>query len=75
MEAFDVSSIDISRLKDIKDVRIDPKSPKEKRIRSYLAQIGNPYCYRDGDVVVSVGYADTEISLEDRLRAYASALA
>lgn len=74
METFDYTNVDITRLKDIKDIKIDLKSPREKRIKSYLNQIGNPYCYRDGDIIVSIGYADTEVSIEDRLRAYASGL-
>lgn len=74
METFDYTNVDISRLKDIKEIKIDLKSPREKRIKSFLNQIENPYCYRDGDIIVSIGYADTEVSIEDRLRAYASGL-
>ena len=74
MHELDFAGIDISQLKDIKDVRLDPDSPREKRIRSFIAQIGNPYCYRDGDVIVSISYADTDVRLEDRLKAYASGL-
>lgn len=74
METFDYTNVDITRLKDIKEIKIDLKSPREKRIESFLNQIENPYCYRDGDIIVSIGYADTEVSIEDRLRAYASGL-
>ena len=37
-----------------------------------MSQIGNPYCYLDNGVVVEVGYADTQVSLHDRLLSYAS---
>lgn len=66
----DVRSIDRSRLRDINHVVIDPKLPKAEKIRSFVSQIGNPYCYMDGDVMVCISYADTEISLEDRLKSY-----
>ena len=71
----DVRTISRSDLVDIRQVKIDPALPKQDRIKSFVSQIGNPYCYLDGDVVVGVSYADTEISLEDRLKSYACNLA
>ena len=70
----ELRTVDKARLTDIRSVKIDPKLSKQERIRSFVRQIGNPYCYRDGDVVVGIRYADTEITLEDRLKAYASGL-
>lgn len=63
-------NVDIDELVDIRDVKIDPSLPKEARIKSYLEQIKNPNCYRHGDMVVRVSYADTEATLEDRLKQY-----
>ena len=71
----DVRTISRSDLVDIRQVKIDPTLPKQDRIRSFVSQIGNPYCYLDGDVVVGVSYANTEVSLEDRLKSYACNLA
>lgn len=70
----ELRTVDKERLTDIRSVKIDPKLSKQERIRSFVRQVGNPYCYRDGDVVVGIRYADTEITLEDRLKAYASEL-
>ncbi len=67
---MDVRLVDINSLKSINSVKIDPRLSKEERIRSFVEQIGDPYCYRDGDTVVKISYADTDITLEDRLRAY-----
>ncbi len=67
-------AIDRSRLKDIKDVVIDTTKPCSERIQSFVQQIGNPYCYLDNGIVVEVGYADTDVSLQDRLSAYASSM-
>lgn len=66
--------VDRSTLRDICRVKIDPTKPKEERIKSFVEQIGDPYCYLDGDIVVSIGYADTTVSLQDRLRSYVSTL-
>ena len=66
--------IDRNQLKDIHSVVIDPSKPCEERVRSFVEQIGNPYCYLDNGIVVEVGYADTDISLQDRLSAYAASI-
>lgn len=68
------AEIDRRHLRDIRGVKINPSLPRGERIRSFLEQIGDPYCYLDGSTVVSVGYADTSVTLEDRLRSYVSTL-
>lgn len=65
---------DRSKLRDIRNVRIDTALPREERIKSFVDQIGDPYHYLDGDIVVSIGYADTQVSLQDRLKSYVSML-
>lgn len=66
--------IDRSQLKDIRNVVIDTSQPCRERVKAFVEQIGNPYCYLDNGIVVEVGYADTDISLQDRLSAYASSI-
>ena len=65
---------DRSKLRDIRNVRIDTALPREERIKSFVDQIGDPYHSLDGDIVVSIGYADTQVSLQDRLKSYVSML-
>lgn len=72
MNEFIGNKVERSGLKDIKNVVIDTSMPCNKRIQSYIEQIGNPYCYLDDGVVVEIGYADTQVSLQDRLVSYAS---
>lgn len=71
---MDLRTVDRSKLKDINDVVIDTTKPCEERIRSYVEQIENPYCYLDNGVVVGIVYADTQISLHERLKSYALSL-
>ena len=73
-QQVDVQTVDRDRLRDIRSVKIDLSLPPKERIKSFIEQIGNPYCYLDGGTVVSVGYADTSVSLEDRLKSYAASL-
>ena len=69
-ENFDVRKADRAALCDIRNVVIDTTLPCKERIKSYIDQIGNPYCYVDDGVVVAIGYADTQVSLQDRLKSY-----
>lgn len=60
--------------KDIAGVSIDPAAPCADRIRQYVKQIGDPYCYMDSGIVVRLAYSDTDVSLQDRLRDYGCSL-
>ncbi|MEX1377662.1 MAG: DUF6870 family protein [Eubacteriales bacterium] len=53
-------------LKDIKNVSIDLETSTEERIRSFIAQIGNPYCYKYNNTVVQIRFSGEE-KLEDKL--------
>lgn len=70
LKNIDVRTVDRESLVDINTVVIDESLPRPERIRSFLEQIKNPYCYRDGDVVVKISFCDTEAMLEDRLEHY-----
>lgn len=63
-------TIDRDDLVDISTVKIDQSLPRDERIADYIRQIKNPYCYRSGDVVVRISFAQTDATLEDRLLSY-----
>lgn len=63
-----------SNLRDIHDVTIDTQKPRPERIKDYISQIGSPYCYLDNGVMVEIGFADTQVSLQDRLISYISGI-
>jgi len=70
MQSVNPETVDRSALKDIRDVHVNTELPKKERILDFIRQIGNPYCYRYGDYVVKVGFADTDVTLEDRMLSY-----
>lgn len=70
MRGVDVRTVDPTTLRDIRDVKINTELPREERILDFIRQIGNPYCYRHGKYVVKVSYADTDVTLEQRLVNY-----
>lgn len=59
------SEKNLSELVDIRDVVIDKRLTPEERVRSYIEQIKDPYCFKVGDVVVRVSYAGKDKSLTD----------
>ena len=63
-------TIDRDDLVDISTVKIDQSLPRDERIADYIRQVKNPYCYRSGDIVVRISFAQTEATLEDRLLSY-----
>ena len=71
MRKVDIRTVDPATLHERRDVRIDSRQPREKRIASYLKQIGNPYCYVDDGVVVKIGFMKTRETIDDRLEGYA----
>jgi len=46
MKAVDIRTVSRDDLVDIRDVVIDQEAPKEERIKSFLRQIRNPYCFK-----------------------------
>ena len=68
MMDVDVRTVSRDDLVDIRDVVIDQDQPKEERIKS--RQIRNPYCFKVGNVVVKTVFADTDVTLDDRLEHY-----
>ena len=59
------SEKNLSELVDIRNVVIDKNLTLEERVRSYVEQIKDPYCFKVGDVVVRVSYAGKDKSLTD----------
>lgn len=70
MKAVDIRTVNRDDLVDIRDVEIDRSLPKEDRIRSFINQIKNPYCFKCGDIVVKTSFIDTDVTLEERMEHY-----
>lgn len=70
MKNIDVRTVDPSTLVDINDISVNKKLPQGERLKEFIRQIGNPYCYKCGKAVIKVSFADTTATLEDRLENY-----
>ena len=69
MKNVDPRKVDRATLRDRSTVRIDPDAPTEERIRAWIEQLGNPYVYLDGGVVVKLSFGDKGETIEDRINA------
>lgn len=74
MRNVDVKTVERDSLADISKIHIDPQMPREQRLADFVRQIGNPYCYRCGKVVIKVSFVETDATLEDRLEHYLKTL-
>lgn len=70
MREVDIRTVDPDTLIDIRNVRINTALPKRERLSDYLRQIGNPYCYKCGKMVVKVSFADTDATFEEKLESF-----
>ena len=58
----------ISSKIDINDISVDKDLPKPERIKEYIRQIKNPYCFKCGNFVVKARYQNAGLSIEDCLQ-------
>ncbi|MDD6212177.1 MAG: hypothetical protein PUB22_03375 [Clostridiales bacterium] len=70
MKSVDIRTVNRAELVDIRDVHIDRTLPLEKRVRSFVEQIKNPYCFKCGEAVVKTSFLDTEVTLEECVESY-----
>ena len=64
MKHTNVRTVDRSQLVDIANVKINPKDPVEKKMRDYVEQVKNPYCYLCNGYVVKLEFADNNKSID-----------
>lgn len=52
-------------LVDIRDVKLDDRLSQSERVKSFVQQIKDPYCFKVGEVIVRVAYAENGTTLND----------
>ena len=75
MKSVDVRTVDRDSLVDVTLVHIDESLPKEERLKEFVRQVKNPYCFRVGNVVVKNVYSSDGVSLRERFDRLAPASA
>ena len=67
MKNVSPKTVDRSTLVQRSSIRLNPAAPREDRLREFIKQIRNPYCYLDGKTVVKISFAETDTTMEDSL--------
>ena len=70
MKGVDIRTVEMDGLADIRDISIQSRQPVHERMQSFLEQIKNPYCYRHGKYVIKIGFSESDITMEERLKEY-----
>jgi len=70
MKNVDIRTVDPETLIDINDVIVSAELPYEERIKDFIRQIGNVYCFKCGKIVVKISFTDTAYTLDDRMESY-----
>ena len=70
LSEVDIRKIDKNELVDVADIRIDPELSADERIREYMQQVKNPYCYLDHGMVVKITFNENGNTLEECLKRY-----
>ena len=68
MKRVVVRTVCREKLPDIRNVAVRKQKSAQDKVQNYLAETGNPYCFRVGDVVVKNTYAENGPDLNDLLR-------
>lgn len=70
MSRQEIQKLDKSTLKNIDEVNIDISLPTDLRMKSYLEQIKNPYCFICEKMPVQIVFKEGGKSLNDLLYSY-----
>lgn len=68
MKNVDIRKVDKGVLKDIRQIEVSQSLPLAERVKEFVEQIGNPYCFRVGSVAVKVAFTKDGGSFEERFR-------
>ena len=65
-----IEDIDPESVVDLSKIKINQTLPPEERVRSLLQQVGNPYVYRCGDVVIKVSFTNNGKTFQSCMEEY-----
>jgi len=74
MKHTDIRTVDKSKLVDINTIKINPSDNPEKKMKDYVEQVKNPYCFLCGEYAVKIEFDNEEKTIEDCLIHYINSL-
>lgn len=73
MSRISIHDVAPALLQDILEVEISGETATQ-RLENYMAQVGNPYCFRVGKTPVRISFKSCEETLDKKIKAYFSGL-
>ncbi|MDR2514292.1 MAG: hypothetical protein LBD02_03675 [Christensenellaceae bacterium] len=70
LSLVDIESVDKRTLVDITKFHIDPNIPLADRMKQYMADIRNPYCFRVGQTPVKISFSPDGKTLDNAVKDY-----
>ena len=70
MSQIEITEVDPATLMNINAVKIEPNLSHEEKTLSYIAQMGNPYCFKSGDIPVRIRFVGENTTLSQSLTRY-----
>lgn len=74
MRDVDIRHVDESKLHDLQKVRIKKELPIPERVADFISQIGNPYCFKVGDMVVKLKFQEGGTSCQEAFYSMANVI-
>lgn len=70
MKGADITKANRSEMVDINDISIDSSLPAAQKVKKYIEQIKNPYCFLCGDTPVRIRFVSDVKSVKGSLKDY-----
>lgn len=75
MRAVDIETVEPESLTDLNDIVIDTGKSVISKLNQFASQTDNLFVNRVGEYIVKVSYADTKLTINDKMKNYISRLA
>ena len=66
LKSVDIRTVKPEDVADIQQIKIDDTLPQQEMRKEFIRQVGNPYCFRVGKVIVKSSYSGDGVSLNER---------
>lgn len=70
MKGVDITKADRSKMVDVNEISVDSSLPVAQKVKNYIEQIKNPYCFLCGDTPVKIRFVSDAKSLKTSLKDY-----
>ncbi|GHU95929.1 hypothetical protein FACS189499_06280 [Clostridia bacterium] len=70
MKNVDIRTVNPDTLVDVSGISVNMDLPKIERMLEFASKAKNPYCFKSGKIIVKVSFADTPVTMDERMESY-----